>query len=252
MAYQATEWSEQGMSTQDKVDALNNLETIYDEAIAYMLAMPHDIYTIEEADARYYRTPLHPLGRSDTGEGCGVDAATIDGYTLEQILATAIPSGGIAMWKTGSLPMGFVECNGLNNAPDFRDFIPRGAGAGLLPGDFGGDNEVTPTAGMFDSPEHLLTDNEIPRHTHSYLDWKNSTSNYEYNTAEGGYRVSSPDYSTHSTTTTQPGSVSTRTPHKHTGCAFEWNGYKDDDNVHHDGDLSIVPLSRYVKFIMRS
>ncbi len=243
-------WREHSLPAEQKISFLNNLETVHEESIAYMDAMPHDIYTIAEADARYYRTPSHPSGRSDTGEGCGIDAAKCDGYTLAQILAAAIPEGAIGMWKAGALPDGFQECNGLSGAPDLRDYMPKGAGLGVTPGSSGGSNTASPTANAFDSPDHLLADNEIPKHQHSYLDWTNNTSLYQYNSSGGGYRGTT--YRTVATTLTQPGAVSTRTAHKHTGSLFSWTGYLDDDSTHHDGQLDIRPLSRAVTFIMRS
>ncbi len=234
-----------------KITGLNNLETIHEESITYMDAMPHDIYTIAEADARYYRTPAHPSGRSDTGEGCLIDAAKVDGYTLSQILAAAIPEGAIGMWKAGALPDGFQECNGLSGAPDIRDYMPRGAGLGVTPGSSGGSNTATPTAPLFDSPDHLLTDNEIPKHQHTYLDRTNDTGICGVdNLGGGGFRTAGTISRT--TKTTEPGAVVTRTAHKHTGCRFSWTGYLDDDDVHHDGALDIRPLSRAVTFIMRS
>jgi len=45
--------------------------------------------------------------------------------------ATPIPAGGILLWSgsIGSIPAGYVLCNGLNSTPDLRDRFLVGAGS---------------------------------------------------------------------------------------------------------------------------
>lgn len=45
--------------------------------------------------------------------------------------ATPIPAGGILLWSgsIGSIPAGYVLCNGTNNTPDLRDRFVVGAGS---------------------------------------------------------------------------------------------------------------------------
>jgi hypothetical protein len=53
--------------------------------------------------------------------------------------ATPIPSGGILLWSgsIGSIPAGYVFCNGNNGTPDLRDRFIVGAGFDLCGGCYG-------------------------------------------------------------------------------------------------------------------
>ena len=76
----------------------------------------------------------------------------------------------IILWygNTGNIPTGFVLCDGNNSTPDLRDRFVVGAGSAYSPGDTGGANSVT------------LTVNQIPAHTHTYID--------QYVAINNGYR----------------------------------------------------------------
>ena len=94
-----------------------------------------------------------------------------------------------------------------------------------------------------------LTDNQIPKHLHAYNDIQNGT------TVAGGMAgvtaIHAGGDTSKTTTTTEPGGVTTRTAHKHTGSTFAWTGYKDSAGTSHAGALDIRPACRAVKFIMR-
>jgi hypothetical protein len=66
--------------------------------------------------------------------------------------ATPIPSGGIFLWSgsIGSIPAGYVLCNGSNGTPDLRDRFIVGAGSSYA---------VNATGGSADSI--------VPTHTHA-------------------------------------------------------------------------------------
>jgi hypothetical protein len=66
--------------------------------------------------------------------------------------ATPIPTGGILLWSgsIGSIPAGFVLCNGNNGTPDLRDRFVVGAGSTYA---------VDATGGSADST--------LPTHTHA-------------------------------------------------------------------------------------
>ena len=66
--------------------------------------------------------------------------------------ATPIPAGGILLWSgsIGSIPAGYVLCNGNNSTPDLRDRFIVGAGSTYA---------VDATGGSADSV--------LPTHTHS-------------------------------------------------------------------------------------
>lgn len=88
--------------------------------------------------------------------------------------AYLVPSGGIIIWSgsTGSIPSGWVLCNGANSTPDLRDRFVIGAGSTYSVGDTGGST----TTGA-----HTLTTAEIPSHTHSIDPPATSTSNNTHN-----------------------------------------------------------------------
>ena len=91
-----------------------------------------------------------------------------DGSALTGI--ESFVTGMIILWygNTGNIPTGFVLCDGNNNTPDLRDRFVVGAGSAYSPGDTGGANSVT------------LTVNQIPAHTHTYID--------QYVAINNGYR----------------------------------------------------------------
>jgi len=83
-----------------------------------------------------------------------------------------VPSGAIIMWSgaANAIPTGFVLCDGNNNTPDLRNRFVVGAGSGsnYNVNDTGGADSVT------------LTVNQIPAHTHTYID--------QYVAIDNGYR----------------------------------------------------------------
>ena len=91
-----------------------------------------------------------------------------DGSALTGI--ESFVTGMIILWygNTGNIPTGFVLCDGNNSTPDLRDRFIVGAGSAYSPGDTGGANSVT------------LTVNQIPAHTHTYID--------QYVAIDNGYR----------------------------------------------------------------
>ena len=74
--------------------------------------------------------------------------------------ATPIPSGGIFMWSgsIGSIPAGYVICNGSNGTPDLRNRFVVGAGSTYVVDATGGSADA-----IVVSHTHSLTD---PGHNH--------------------------------------------------------------------------------------
>jgi hypothetical protein len=71
---------------------------------------------------------------------------------IPTVAPSSVPSGCILLWSgsIGSIPAGFVLCNGLNSTPDLRDRFVVGAGSSYA---------VDATGGSADSV--------LPTHTHS-------------------------------------------------------------------------------------
>jgi len=76
--------------------------------------------------------------------------------------ATPIPSGGILLWSgsIGSIPAGYVLCNGSNGTPDLRNRFVVGAGSTYAVDATGGSADA-----IVVTHTHAITD---PGHAHSY------------------------------------------------------------------------------------
>jgi hypothetical protein len=74
--------------------------------------------------------------------------------------ATPIPAGGILLWSgsIGSIPAGYVLCNGSNSTPDLRDRFVVGAGSTYAVNATGGSADAVVV-----THTHSLTD---PGHSH--------------------------------------------------------------------------------------
>ena len=77
----------------------------------------------------------------------------------------SLPSGVIVIWSgsTGSIPSGWVICNGSNSTPDLRDRFVVGAGAGYSVGNTGGSASVTLSTSQIPAHNHGISD---PGHDH--------------------------------------------------------------------------------------
>jgi len=103
------------------------------------------------------------------GNGTGV-VGQLTGTTAGQVaqwsgsawaaatLPPSFPSGGIIMWSgsTGSIPSGWLLCDGFSGTPDLRDRFVVGAGASYGVGATGGAASVS------------LSTANLPSHTHTF------------------------------------------------------------------------------------
>jgi hypothetical protein len=82
--------------------------------------------------------------------------------------ATPIPAGGIFLWSgsIGSIPAGYVLCNGSNGTPDLRDRFVVGAGSTYAVDGTGGSANAIVVSHTHTATS-VVTD---PGHTHSYKD----------------------------------------------------------------------------------
>lgn len=179
MSYSKTTWLETSMSTAQKLTGLDNLEGMYGQAVSYIDAVSHSERYYDEGtcDSKYF-----PKGVKTTNSV----AATLDGYTADQIIAAGSPSGVIAFWSgsEASIPSGWILSNGLNGTPDLRNRFVVGAGSHYAKGDTGGSNTVT-TTGTVTIAGHTLTAAEIPKHTHGSITDHYSTYTLGYSSEVG-------------------------------------------------------------------
>ena len=88
-----------------------------------------------------------------------------------------VPSGAIILWSgaANAIPTGYVICNGNNGTPDLRARFVIGVGDGSAVGN--SNYNVNDTGG---AEFVTLTLNQIPSHTHTYID--------QYVVIDNGYR----------------------------------------------------------------
>ena len=103
--------------------------------------------------------------------------------TIVSTVGGAFVTGMIIAWygSTGSIPTGFVLCDGNNSTPDLRDRFVVGAGSGYSPGNTGGTSSTTLSESQLPSHNHSASSSvSDPGHAHSYID--------QYVVINAGYR----------------------------------------------------------------
>jgi len=123
-----------------------------------------EIDTKELADSTFFSL-------THMGSGSGFDADTVDGQHVSDLVADVLPVGSIIWFKgtDAQIPDGWKICNGQAGTPDIRDRFVVGAGGSYDPGDTQGAFS-TPITGSVSVDSHTLTNDEIPLHTHGYVD----------------------------------------------------------------------------------
>ena len=88
------------------------------------------------------------------------------------VVSNTVPSGLIAIWSgsVGSIPSGWVLCNGLNGTPDLRNSFVLGAGNTYAVGTTGGS-----------------TDAIVPSHTHSATSSSSASSSSSATVTDPGH-----------------------------------------------------------------
>ena len=126
----------------------------------------------------------------------------VDGSLLTGIVA--IPTGAILLWSgsTGTIPSGFVICDGTNSTPDLRDRFIVGAGNTYAVDATGGANTVT------------LSEAELAAHTHSVSGTTVSDGAHTHNVSGN---TSNTGAHTHSGSTSNTGSHSHNVPSANPG-----------------------------------
>ena len=107
----------------------------------------------------------------------------------------AVPSGCILIWSssTGSIPSGFLLCDGTNGTPDLRNSFILGAGNSYTVGQTGGSTDAIIVAHTHTATS-TVTD---PGHSHSY-----TAPNQNSSTPSGGFPCTTTTTGTTSTATT--------------------------------------------------
>jgi hypothetical protein len=101
---------------------------------------------------------------------------------IPTVAPSSVPSGSILLWSgsIGSIPAGFVLCNGSNSTPDLRDRFVVGAGSSYAVDATGGSADA-----IVVTHNHTATSTDSG-HTHSYV----TPATYNVGGATGGGGVS--------------------------------------------------------------
>jgi len=132
--------------------------------------------------------------------------------------ASPFPSGMIVLWSgsTGSIPSGWVLCNGSNSTPDLRNRFVVGAGDTYSVDATGGSATVTPSG---TNAGTALTEAQLPSHAHSsnvfrYTDNAGTNPSAADSGTASGKLFAAGNFGTHdmvSTSSTGSGSTHTHT-----------------------------------------
>jgi hypothetical protein len=158
--------------------AFNHLETQWALAKIDIDAHNHDTryYTKTLADTTFFSTSFYT----------GFDADKLDGSHLSDLVASILPVGAIMIWskEVADLPTEWKKCDGTTygavTTPNLQDKIVVGAGSTYAIGDTGGAFS-TSISGTLAIGGHAVTADEMPIHTHSYVDQSDSAASlYKY------------------------------------------------------------------------
>lgn len=156
-------------------EAMNHLESQWTTIAAEIAAHNHDsdYYTKTLADSTFFSTSYFT----------GCDADTIDGDHLADIVGTVMPIGAIMAWPgtDGDVPSGWYVCDGAahggHTTMNLIDYFIIGAGGDYDLGDTAGvatwNGTITPT-GSVTIGDHVITEAELPAHTHGYTEKRNA------------------------------------------------------------------------------
>lgn len=158
----------------------------------------------------------------------------------------ALPKGAIIIWygDSGSVPTGWVICDGSNGTPDLRDKTVVGAGYQSVGHTAGNWNATATTdsdgfhAHTGATMDHALTWGEMPNHYHTYS-WKGITSEGHGTDTMGSGGDSSGWSGTNNTSTAGNGD-----PHSH--------GIQGDGAHTHNVTVSTQQPSYYLYYIMKT
>jgi hypothetical protein len=181
MVYTKNTWT---TSTRISAEALNHLETQYDEVKASEA-------TWNDHTSRYY-TKAQAITKffnpSFMGSGSGADADLLDGHHVSDLIGTGLPVGAITWWSksSGLVPSGWHVCDGASGTTDYRDRFVVGVSSTYTVKNFYGSATVTPTTYSVTIGGTALTTAEMPSHTHTWSEVHcMPNTNYNY-TSYGG------------------------------------------------------------------
>lgn len=216
MVYTKKTWAS---TTRFSAEALNHLETQYDEVMATST-------TWNNHDSRYYlkATAISKFFNSAyMGSGSGADADLLDGHHATDLLGTGLPVGAIVWWAkdSGTVPSGWHVCDGASGTTDYRDRFIIGTSVTYTVKNLYGAATVTPTTYTVSIGSTALDSTMIPAHTHTWTEYHcHIGSMYAYSSY--GYDRTF-YYNTAAATARSTAAQGSGTGHTHAGSTVTWN-----------------------------
>lgn len=217
MAYTKKTWT---TSSKVSAEALNHLETQYDEVMATST-------TWNNHDSRYYlkTTAIAKFfSASFMGSGSGSDADLIDGHHVSDLLGTGLPVGAIVWWSkdSGLIPTGWHLCNGAAGTTDYRDRFVIGVSTTYTVKNLYGLATVTPTTYAVSIGGTAIDYTQIPSHTHSWSE-VHCVFQSTYSYSSFGYPRSFYRYNTTQSAKTTDIAGGSQAHNHNTGSSVTWN-----------------------------
>lgn len=217
MAYTKRTWT---ASTKVSADALNHLETQYDEVMS-------TVSTWNNHDSRYYikTTAIAKFfSTSFMGSGSGADADLLDGHHVADLLGTGLPVGAIVWWSktSGSIPTGWHLCDGASGTNDYRDRFVIGVSSTHTLKNLYGAATVTPTNYAVVIGSTALDSTTIPAHVHGWTEYHchYTSANFAYS-SYGSARTFY--YNTAAATSRSTANQGSSAAHTHASSTVTWS-----------------------------
>lgn len=178
MGYTKTPWNTDvpmSLSNLQKMESQYSL--VLEDLAAHVLAGHPALYRTKEDMDDYFWN-----GDND-GESSGLNADTISGFHASEIAGGA-PAGFMAWWdpRNGSVPTGWMFCNGENGTYDMCNHFPVGASGTVAAGTEVGNSQITPE-GSIDVGACTLTVANI-HHVHNIYDYYSASKGTVYQNGE--------------------------------------------------------------------
>lgn len=217
MAYTKRTWT---TSSRVSAEALNNLETQYDEVMS-------TVTTWNNHDSRYYlkATAISKFfNPSFMGSGSGADADLLDGHHITDLMGTGLPVGAIVWWSksSGTVPTGWHVCDGASGTTDYRDRFIIGVSTTYTVKNLYGAATVTPTTYAVSIGSTAIDATMMPSHTHTWTEYYcvYTNANYAYSSYGSLHSFS---YNTAAATSRTSNNAGSGTAHTHAGSTVTWS-----------------------------
>ena len=174
--------------------------------------------SVSEGSSNLYHTTARARGAISASGDLSYNSST-------GVMSISVPSsfvtGMIIIWSgsSGSIPSGWVLCNGSNSTPDLRNRFVVGAGDSYSVDATGGSNTVTLSSSHLPSHTHSFSgsashSHTINNHTHSFSGSGSASHSHTINNHTHTYGTSTSNDGSHSHTTNTTGN------HQHTENAY--------------------------------